>query len=106
MNNRVFDQSIVGIFPREKKYFFYILTIMNSDIVCDIIHMINPTANNSSNYVKQIPFVKPSDKELLEINQLVEQAINYAESQNGTALDSVSSQLNEIINDIYMKGLN
>lgn len=106
MNNRVFDQSIVGIFPREEKYFFYILTIMNSDIVCDIIHMINPTANNSSNYVKQIPFVKPSNKELLEINQLVEQAINYAESQNGTALDSVSSQLNEIINDIYMKGLN
>lgn len=105
MNNRVFDQSIVGIFPREEKYFLYTLAIMNSDIVCDIIHIINPTANNSSNYVKQIPFVKPSDEELLEINRLVEQAINVAENQNDAALDSVSLQLNDMVNDIYTKAL-
>lgn len=105
MVNRVFDQSIVGIFPRQEKYFLYTLAIMNSDIICDAIHIINPTANNSSNYVKQIPFVKPSNEKLLEINQLVKQAINYAENQKDAALDNVSSQLNEIINSIYIKAL-
>lgn len=53
--NRVFDQSIVEIFRKDKSRFYYILAIMNFDIVNILIHTINSTANNSANYVKQIP---------------------------------------------------
>ena len=62
MEGMVFDQSIVGIFPKEKSKFYYLLALMNSDVVNKLIHIINPTANNSSNYVKRIPYLEPSNK--------------------------------------------
>ena len=53
MEKRVFDQSIVGIFPKNEDDLYYVLALMNSDVINKLIHIINPTANNSSNYVKQ-----------------------------------------------------
>ena len=46
------------------------------------IHTINPTANNSANYLKKLPFYVPTDNELQTINRLVEtiletQCIDY-----------------------------
>jgi len=67
----VFDQSIVGIFPHDEKYLLYLLAYLNSEIANEFIHIINPTANNSANYLKKLPLYLPSDSELHEINTLV-----------------------------------
>ena len=101
IDKKVFDQSIVGIFPKDEKYYNYILAIMNSDIVCKIIHTINPTANNSSNYVKLIPFVLPSEEELTKINKLTNEAIAYAKQENLSELTTVEKEINHIVDEIY-----
>ena len=67
----VFDQSIVGIFPIENKYHSFILAFLNTKLATKLIHMINPTANNSANYLKRIPIPMPQDSDLLFISQLV-----------------------------------
>lgn len=64
MRDRVFDQSIVGIFPKESSKLYYILALMNSDAINNLIHAINPSANNSANYIKQLPYIEPSKKSL------------------------------------------
>lgn len=85
MQNRVFDQSIVGIFSHDKKYLLYILAYLNSTTANNFIHTINPTANNSANYLKRLPFYIPTDLELSFINELVNMILqkkNIDESQN------------------------
>lgn len=67
----VFEQSIVGIFPKEEMYFNYLLAFFNSSVASKIIHIINPTANNSANYIKKIPIIRPSKKALVYIDNLV-----------------------------------
>lgn len=57
IDNQVFDQSVVGIFPKEDKHLYYLLGYFNSEVFTKIIHTINPTANNSANYVKKIPVI-------------------------------------------------
>ncbi len=59
MAKRVFDQLIVGVFPKDSSRLYYLLALMNSDAINDLIHAINPTANNSSNYVKAFPYLEP-----------------------------------------------
>lgn len=71
MSGSVFDQSIVGIFPEDNKYLFYILAYLNSDIANEFIHTINPTANNSANYLKKLPIYVPTEAELRCVNNWV-----------------------------------
>lgn len=99
MSNRVFDQSIVGIFPKDEKYIYYILAYMNSNIVCKMLHIINPTTNNSSNYVKQLPFSIPDDKELKMVNNLVYKIINSFEKQ--IVVDEAQKELDDIFEKKY-----
>lgn len=62
MSNSVFDQSIVGIFIKNNDLLYYILGFLNSDTGNKIIHEINPTANNSANYLKKVPIIINKDK--------------------------------------------
>jgi hypothetical protein len=71
IRSEVFDQSIVGVFPHDEKYLLYILAFLNSEIANEYIHIINPTANNSANYLKKLPIYIPTDRELSEIDELV-----------------------------------
>lgn len=100
INNNLFDQSIVGIFPLDKKYLYYILALMNSDLVNKMIHVINPTANNSANYLKRIPFIKPTSKDLLSINDLVEEIFKLPECEYDK-IDFINVKIQNIINNIY-----
>jgi len=75
LHEMVFDQSIVGVFPHDDKYLFYLLAYLNSRTANKFIHTINPTANNSANYLKKIPVYMPVDSELRRINELVEAII-------------------------------
>lgn len=95
LENRVFDQSIVGIFPKNPLWFKFLLGFLNSDVAKKLINAINPSVNNSANYIKRLPIIRPSDETLEIINNLVDNLstnINVQESEN---------KLNEILNKIY-----
>lgn len=101
MSNSVFDQSIVGIFPHNNSLINYFLALFNSEYFNQIIHIINPTANNSANYIKQIPFVLPDEHDLNEINIMVKKIITQKDSEDSIVL--IQEQLNQKILDIYTK---
>ena len=101
LENRVFDQSIVGIFPKDKSRLYYILAIMNSDIVKDLIHTINPTANNSANYLKQIPYFEPEQDVVDLICRKVELIINNFRNGSSSENESLHSEINVLIQKIY-----
>lgn len=81
IDNMLFDQSIVGVFPNEEKFFYYLLAFFNTEACLHEINKINPTANNSARYIQRIPFIIPTDEELNYINSLVEKIINSEFSQ-------------------------
>jgi len=94
LENRLFDQSVVGIFPREKKYLNYLLAFLNSDVCGQLIKVINHTANNSANYLKKLPIII-DDKFLPEIDEIVRQIL--IKDSDGINLD----RINKIFNRIY-----
>ena len=101
LENRVFDQSIVGIFPKDNSRLYYILAIMNSNVVNNVIHTINPTANNSANYVKQIPYIEPEQQVINLISDKVKSIINNYQNGNSHENETIHSELNELIEHIY-----
>ena len=103
MQNRVFDQSIVGIFPKDKTKLNYILALMNSDIINQIIHIINPTANNSANYIKLIPYIEPSCSALKIINDLVNKIFKLSEEGAISEVNKIEKEIDCMITDIYFK---
>ena len=103
MHNRVFDQSIVGIFPKDKTKLNYILALMNSDIINQIIHIINPTANNSANYIKLIPYIEPSCSTLKNINDLVNEIFKLSEEGAIREVNKIEKEIDCMITDIYFK---
>ena len=71
IQNRVFDQSVVGIFPKRREWVFPLLVILNSQFATKLLKEgINPTANNSANYLKKLPLPKLTDSELRELGTL------------------------------------
>ena len=71
MDGRVFDQSVVGIFPKRREWLFPLLAILNSSFATKLLkEAINPTANNSANYLKKLPLPKLSASELREIGAM------------------------------------
>lgn len=59
LDYRLFDQSIVGIFPHDEADLFYLLALFNSPTCNMLIRTINPSANNSAKYIQKIPFLRP-----------------------------------------------
>lgn len=103
LKNNLFDQSIVGVFPHDDKYLYYILALLNSDLINKIIHTINPTANNSANYLKEIPFVVPDELTLLKINSLINKILELDAStlySNKEYLET-HSLIQKYINELY-----
>lgn len=101
MHNRVFDQSIVGIFPKDESKLRYILALMNSDVINQIVHIINPTANNSANYIKLIPYVEPSPKQLNIIDSLVKEVMLAIEKGEHDNVEILHCKINALISEIY-----
>ena len=99
MHNCIFDQSIVGIFPHNSSLLNYFLALFNSEYFNKMIHIINPTANNSANYIKQIPLVLPNEHDLNEINAMVTKILFQKNSKS--AIDLIHEQLNQKILDMY-----
>lgn len=75
IENRLFDQSIVGIFPKDEAYIYYLLAFFNSPTCNKLIRTINSSTNNSSNYIKKIPFLEPENQVLEKINERIKTII-------------------------------
>lgn len=66
IENKLFDQSIVGIFPKDESFTYYLLAFFNSPTCNKLIRTINPSANNPANYIKKIPIIIP-EKSVLDL---------------------------------------
>lgn len=81
IENRIFDQSIVGIFPRDPELLYYLLAFFNSPTCNKLLRTINPSANNSANYIKKIPFILPPDEIVsaitLEVREIIRELREY-----------------------------
>lgn len=102
IDEMVFDQSVVGVFPKEEKYVLYILAFLNSDIARDFIQIINPSANNSANYIKKIPVLLPSEEQLIFVNSKVNQILFLLNKHMWDEINEYHEELNQFFNNLYM----
>ena len=74
MENSIFDQGVVGVFPEEDSLNSFLLIYLNSDIANLMKSIIAPGANNSANYLKRIrvPLLRDEDKKFAD--KIVEKA--------------------------------
>jgi hypothetical protein len=100
IENKLFDQSIVGIFPKDRALTFYLLAFFNSPTCNKLIRTINPSANNPANYIKKIPFVQPADAQLKFIDKAVSEIINTIR-ETGSYNEEIEKELNAIIKTVY-----
>jgi hypothetical protein len=99
INYRIFDQSIVGVFPRDDNMTLFLLAFFNTQICTKLLRMINPSANNSANYIKKLPIIIPDNNTIVHINKLVKTILSVKE-QNGDYL-FVENELDTIFNSIF-----
>ena len=95
LDNRLFDQSIVGIFPKNLDNLYFLLGFFNSDVCNRIIKYINHTANNSANYIKNIPIIY-SDTNNTYVKSIVDSYII-----GDISIDTTLKEINSIFNNIY-----
>ena len=100
IENKLFDQSIVGIFPKDPKWMYYLLAFFNSPTCNTLLRTINPSANNSANYVKKVPFIAPKDEVLGIINALVLEVI-VSIKKDGCYDISKEKIINGLIKEVY-----
>lgn len=101
IDNRLFDQSIVGIFPK-KEYMhllMFLLGFFNTKICNKLIRTINASTNNSANYIKKIPIIIPELNIVNEISHIVSSI--YTNAQTTTISDDNLLVLNDMFFKIY-----
>jgi len=100
IENKLFDQSIVGVFPNEKSLTYYLLAFFNSPTCNKLIRTINPSANNPANYIKKIPLILPSAEQKSFIDTTVQKIIDSIK-ESGIYNEKFETDLNEVIKKIY-----
>jgi hypothetical protein len=100
IHDRLFDQSIVGVFPLDSEMIKYLLGFFNSPTCNILINIINPTANNSANYIKKIPLLSPSPNQKSRIDNLVEDLIRSS-AKNSDSAPEIETELHHIVSEIY-----
>jgi hypothetical protein len=101
---RVFDQSVVGIFPTNRRWLFPLLVILNTKLVTRLLkEVINPTANNSANYLKRLPLPELSSSELRSLGALGR--LMAAKRKKGLSADSEEQQAEDVVESYYRQTL-
>jgi phospholipid N-methyltransferase len=100
IENKLFDQSIVGVFPKDESLTYYLLAFFNSPTCNKLIRTINPSANNPANYIKKIPFIAPTDEQKKLINSVVQSILENI-AKEGHYDVGIENELNKIIERIY-----
>lgn len=101
IDGRLFDQSIVGVFPKDETWTFYLLGFINSTICSELINAINPSTNNSANYIKKIPFIKPDLVTRNKIELLVKEIISSIEK--GENVSNTKIELDDLFSKLYIE---
>lgn len=101
INGRLFDQSIVGVFPKDDAWIYYLLGFINSSICSELINAINPSTNNSANYIKKIPFIQPDIITHEKVDLLVKCIISSIE--DGDVFNHYKDELDNIFFNLYYK---
>ena len=94
LDKRIFDQSIVGVFPKDDDILYYLLAFLNSDVCNRMIRVINHTANNSANYLKKLPVIISQDH-FYEVDQLARQAVSCGHHSQ------IIKRIDAIFDEIY-----
>lgn len=99
ISERLFDQSIVGVFPYRKELTMYLLAFFNTNVCSKLIESINPSTNNSANYIKKIPFIPPTNEQLENVNEWILNIINHIDNEDVISL--YERKLENLFEDIY-----
>ena len=100
IDGRLFDQSIVGVFPKDETWVYYLLGFFNSSVCTELINAINPSTNNSANYIKKIPFVTPREDVKLKVDALVEKIV-VTLKLGKSDISAYRKELDEIFANLY-----
>ena len=103
LKNRLFDQSIVGVFPHDEQLLMFLLAFFNSSLATTLVRAINPSANNSANYLKKVPIVLPTINERIEIDSAVSALILEAETRAKVSPDNVAA-LDRMVAAVFIRG--
>ena len=101
IDGRLFDQSIVGIFPNDETWTYYLLGFFNSIVCSELIDAINPSTNNSANYIKKIPFIQPNKSYRSKVEEIVKSIIISLQKGNSDIID-LKSELDNLFSDLYL----
>ncbi|TKJ32310.1 MAG: hypothetical protein CEE38_23420 [Planctomycetes bacterium B3_Pla] len=94
LEKRLFDQSIVGVFPRRNEHLNYLLAFLNSDIFTKLLNAINHTANSSANYLKKIPILL-EERAITQVNSIMESQFATRDTE-GTL-----KEINDVFNSLF-----
>ncbi len=101
IDGRLFDQSIVGVFPKDESLLNYMLAFFNSSICTKLINTINPSANNSANYIKKIPFIIPSQDTRDKIEKWIGIIIERLKFGN-EKINDIEAEIDSIFDELYL----
>ena len=104
IEGRLFDQSIVGVFPKDENMVYYLLGFFNSTVCTELINAINPTTNNSANYIKKIPFIFPCEYVKNVVDSLVKRIISAIKAGESD-IDIYKVELDNIFTNLYFKNI-
>ncbi len=104
IDHRLFDQSIVGVFPKDETWVYYLLGFFNSSVCTELINAINPSTNNSANYIKKIPFVVPCDDVKHKVDALVISIVSTLKS-GGNSIGAYTKELDGIFFNLYFEDI-
>ena len=76
------------------------VAFFNSPTCNKLISTINPSSNNSSNYIKKIPFVIPKPEQEKLITENIKQIIEQVKLSGNYDLE-LENENNELINEMY-----
>ncbi|MXV52931.1 N-6 DNA methylase [Pedobacter sp. HMF7647] len=100
IENKLFDQSIVGIFPKDEGLTYYLLAFFNSPTCNKLIRTINPSANNPANYIKKIPFIIPENSVLELVTKKTKNIVDEVRT-TGSYNEQIELELFQLIAGTY-----
>lgn len=103
LEKRIFDQGIVGVFPKDNLLLKYLLGFLNTELATSLLRQINPTANNSANYLKRLPVVIPTSLELENCTKCVDKAIQEIHESSSVLVNTLN-ELEFLYRGIWCNG--
>jgi hypothetical protein len=94
LQNRLFDQSVVGVFPKKPENLNYLLAFLNSIACSKMLMALNHTANNSANYVKRIPVIIESAA-VAKVEAIMERF------WQGTEVREILAEIDEVFGKLF-----